>query len=278
MLPPRHIQHNRLWQREIARNKTKYDRMTVLYDAIVERQAILETLSTNDAGVQNTVDVIREVEWTKPRSELEAELRAREKKLLRQIRQHLNQMVLPEFIRVERVKPHRWVIGVPIYTDVASESFLQSFEDAVERIWCVKDGADEFRVELSIRRIAAEQLYRERANSAAPEKGKSIDLKKHIGLFPKGAGALTTGSHSTHVRRGSCIVLGPQDIKATTLAHEFGHVLGFRDGYVRGYRDLGPDGYEIREIVPDLDDIMSSPAFGSVHRYHFELLLAEAGR
>src|ERR1051325_8593275 len=35
-----HIQYNRLWQAEIARNKTGYDRLTHLHDAVLKRQAI----------------------------------------------------------------------------------------------------------------------------------------------------------------------------------------------------------------------------------------------
>jgi hypothetical protein len=43
------------------------------------------------------------------------------------------------------------------------------------------------------------------------------------------------------------------------LAHEFGHVLGLRDAYFRGYRDLGADGYQVMEVVADPDDIMGAP-------------------
>jgi hypothetical protein len=51
-------------------------------------------------------------------------------------------------------------------------------------------------------------------------------------------------------------------------------VLGFQDGYVRGYRDLGKDGFEILEITPKFDDLMSAPRQGSVQVTHFKLLLA----
>ena len=57
------------------------------------------------------------------------------------------------------------------------------------------------------------------------------------------------------------------------IAHEFGHVLGFRDGYIRGYRDLGETGFEILELTSAFDDIMSAPRQGNVHAVHFKLIL-----
>ena len=57
------------------------------------------------------------------------------------------------------------------------------------------------------------------------------------------------------------------------LAHEFGHVLGLRDAYFRGYRDLGADGYQVMEVVADPDDIMGAPGTGPVLRRHFSKLI-----
>jgi len=57
------------------------------------------------------------------------------------------------------------------------------------------------------------------------------------------------------------------------LAHEFGHILGFTDRYIRGYKDLAGDGFEVLEVVADPDDIMAVPSSGSVLLRHFELLL-----
>jgi tetratricopeptide (TPR) repeat protein len=68
--------------------------------------------------------------------------------------------------------------------------------------------------------------------------------------------------------------VGSEDVPEESLAHEFGHLLGFRDEYVRGYRDLGTEGYEILEILPDGKDIMATSGGGGIHRYHFNALVA----
>ncbi len=76
---------------------------------------------------------------------------------------------------------------------------------------------------------------------------------------------------------GRYIALGPAGITRTTLAHEFGHILGFSDAYMRGFRDLGEDGYEILELVPNPDDIMAAPGIGRVQQRHFEALISVPG-
>ena len=58
-----------------------------------------------------------------------------------------------------------------------------------------------------------------------------------------------------------------------TAAHEFGHILGFIDGYFRGYRDLGEYGYEVVEIIADPADIMSASTTGKVLSRHLDRLL-----
>jgi hypothetical protein len=72
---------------------------------------------------------------------------------------------------------------------------------------------------------------------------------------------------------GRYVALAPGDLSTRTLAHEFGHVLGFRDGYIRGYRDLGERGFEILELTSVFDDIMSAPRDGHVRPAHFRLLI-----
>ena len=57
------------------------------------------------------------------------------------------------------------------------------------------------------------------------------------------------------------------------MAHEFGHILGFTDRYVRGARDMGRAGYNILEIVPDGRDLMAATNSGYVQSAHFESLI-----
>ncbi|TMA64812.1 MAG: hypothetical protein E6J73_06325 [Deltaproteobacteria bacterium] len=105
-----------------------------------------------------------------------------------------------------------------------------------------------------------------------PAVGEPIDLPRHLQRFPADAAILTTGALTTHVQ-SYAIVLGPHPITPRILAHEFGHLLGFRDAYVRGYEDLGKDGFQILEVSTDPTDIMADPVAGSVQVKHFEMLL-----
>jgi hypothetical protein len=54
--------------------------------------------------------------------------------------------------------------------------------------------------------------------------------------------------------------------------------LGFKDGYFRGYREGGADGYEVIEVILDPDEVVSAPEGGRVRRQHFEQVLAEKRR
>ncbi len=266
----RHIQHNRFWQGKIAENPSPFDRQTQLYEAVLERAAIRSALEDGDASVfESDLDGLQSIDSAKTGSELELELRKRERTLADRIGAHTNQVYPRSFLKLDRPRPNSWVLRVPMFTDIEKESFLRSFKAAVESFWQIEDQGKKFRVELSISYIPPDKLY----GKGAPARGTTLDLGQHVSLFPRDSGCLTTGARSTHVKGPRCIVLGPQPHRPRTLAHEFGHVLGFKDGYLRGYRDLGADGYEILEIVPDPQNIMSSPGYGEVSRNHFKALL-----
>jgi len=268
-----HIHYNRLWQSAIATEKPAYDRLTALHAAVLERQAVQDALgASDDAAFRGTLAGIPGVDPAGPRDAIEIQLRERETRLSREIRAATGALGPPPFVRGEHPHAHVWVIRVPVYTDIDDRAFLHACRHAVESAWRVRDGEDSFRVRLAISRIPASRLYAR----PVPRQGDSIDVNAHAALFPAGGGVLTTGAALTHVAAGRCIALGPHDLAPHTLAHEFGHVLGFKDVYFRGYRDLGADGYEVMEVIADPDDIMGAPGFGPVRRHHFETLLGSA--
>jgi hypothetical protein len=186
------------------------------------------------------------------------------------IRQVLGKPKAPRFIRVRRVASNRVVLQVRLYTDIDDDDYLSRAKAVVEETWRAEDGGTQYSIELDIRKVPAAELYRGRG---VPQSGAHLDLDKHIALFPRDGGVLTTGAEFTHGVVGRSVVLGPGDLSPRTFAHEFGHILGFNDGYVRGYNDLGERGFEILELTTFFDDIMSAPREGHVQATHFRLLL-----
>lgn len=182
------------------------------------------------------------------------------------IREVLGKPQAPKFIRVRR-GTNRVVLQVRIYTDIEDDAYLAQVRSVIEDAWRVEDDGTQYAVELDLRKTSA---YR--ANDA-PARGEHINLENHIARFPNDGGVLTTGAEFTHGSVGHYVVLGPGDLAPKTLAHEFGHILGFTDGYIRGYSDLGERGFEIMELTAFFDDIMSAPREGHVQVTHFKLLM-----
>jgi hypothetical protein len=165
-------------------------------------------------------------------------------------------------------------LRVPIVTDIEDARFLLALRNAVEAQWRMAIGPRWHRVVLDIRTMTPRDLYcaPRAAPCAPPADGAAIDVAAHVARFPAGAAVLTTGAAQAQVVGGRAFVLGPRDVAPRTLAHEFGHLLGFDDAYLRGGRNLGADGFEIVELVPNRQDVMASPGFGSVLPRHFEQL------
>jgi len=237
------IQHNWLWQREVSLRKAKYDASTLVHDAIVERTQLRDEFRNADAdNIAGTGG--------------------------------LNPL---DYVHVEPAGPGLWVVHIPVNTDIEDEMFLQEFKQEVEKRWCINDGEDEYRLQIELRKLPAETLYGGESSDhgliAVPQKADQISPLEHCRKFPGDAASLTSGSQQTYVQT-ECLFVGPEDVKASTLVHEFGHLLGFEDEYVRGYRDLSKDGYEIIEIVPNGEDIMANSSQGGIHRRHFLALIA----
>jgi hypothetical protein len=249
----RHIKHNNFWQNGIHQDKARYDRQTALHDAVVERQTMQESLKPSLTPDQ-----------AKP-------LKARERALTLYITDHRSPEPPASFISLLHPNPSLWILQVPLFSDIQDLRFLQGCKAAIEKRWHVVDGDEEFRVEVLLTTLNPVDLY---DPEPPPAHGTHIDLRAHMARFPAEGGVLTTGAKSTHAMPRRSIALGPQNLSTNTIAHEFGHILGFDDRYFRGYRDLGSDGYEILEVVPDYEDIMAAPGFGRVLRSHFELILA----
>lgn len=196
-------------------------------------------------------------------------MKAGEPDTSRAIRDVLGTPQVPVFVRVT-TEPARTVIHVPVYTDIDDEGFLTKAKTAIETMWQAPDGDKSFAVEIEFRITPLARIYPE---DSIPQRGARLDMRTHTARFPADGAVLTTGAQSIHSLVGRYVALGTGDVSIQTLAHEFGHVLGFRDGYVRGYRDLGDKGFEILELTSFFDDIMSAPRQGRVQAEHFRLIL-----
>ena len=172
--------------------------------------------------------------------------------------------------KLEQSGEGEWIVHLPIYTDIADSGFLDQVESAVERVWRIAGDGLRARVDVRIVRLRPEDLY---GNGSVPAPGSHIDIESHVKRSPADGAVLTTGATSTYAVRPRYVAFGPAEIAPNVIAHEIGHLLGFGDGYFRGYRDLGDDGFEIFEFVPNSEEIMSAPGAGRVLEDHFRILI-----
>lgn len=271
-----HIKYNRFWQHAIAEDRPRFDRLTKLHDLVLARQAIQDALGAKaEADFRALVSRIPPIEGLKldlagPRAELERSLSSLERQMAEAIHSQNANITVPAYLKLSHPRKTLWQVEVPLYTDITDRKFLNSAKAAIERLWSIDDRERSYKMKVTIRQLAPVALYK----GAAPKRGAHIDLKSHTERFPRDGGVLTTGTNSTYAIPGKYIALGPQPISQNVLAHEFGHILGFVDGYFRGYHDLGAQGFEVLEVVPDPDDIMSTPGAGRVLPYHYDKLFA----
>jgi hypothetical protein len=154
------------------------------------------------------------------------------------------------------------VLPVTLVTDIGDEAFLEVFREAVLGVWARSPAAREaaFRVELEIERVAPEMLYPE----GVPDPDTVLEDGEHLARFPEGAVVLTTGAASTHAWAGRSIHLGTDPLRPRTLAHEFGHLLGFTDAYLRSFEGdpADPYGVVLVEWGGIRNDLMGDPGRG----------------
>jgi len=156
-----------------------------------------------------------------------------------------------------------WTLPITIQTDITDVPFLEAFEAAVIQYWSGVDSSAgrPLGLQLEFERVDVAELYED----AAPELGEALDTTAHVERFPAGF-VLTTGGKSIFAKVGRAIVLGPAPLTPRTLAHEFGHLLGFRDAYLRAYEG-DPDsefGATLVEVYGMFDDLMGNSKGGRV--------------
>ncbi len=107
-----YLEYNRFWQRSIASDKARFDRLTALYDLMKSGSpdaaaAISETLGKPDA---------------------------------------------PSFIKVDRREKDRIILRVSVYTDIDDHVFLEKAKRAIEDAWQATDGDTAYAVKVELRK------------------------------------------------------------------------------------------------------------------------------
>jgi tetratricopeptide (TPR) repeat protein len=279
------IAYNWLWQQRIEDDRPLFDRLKKIQDAALERDAIASVLASGSDAILRTAGGTLGFDVALGAESLREALSERLRDIGAMITAATRAVSPSDFVTIEHPAPGRWLVRVPLYTDVLDSTLVRDFKNGVEGWWHIRDGDEEFRLELEVETFSPEQLYcahaddtrDSNADCAPPTHGAEIDLEAHVARFPEGGAVLTTGATTLMTTGPRAIVLGPDDTVPRVLAHEFGHILGFPDTYFRGYRDLGADGFEITELA-DLTDIMGAPGAGPVVARHFEKLFAGKAR
>lgn len=169
------------------------------------------------------------------------------------------------------------VLPVMVCTDIEDQDFLQAFSVGVQEAFSRSQAARAYRfsVGLKWRMVGADSLY----PNGASIRGTRIDMNTHRALFQDCPLVLTTGASSTSAMVGDRIFLGTEPVSRRTLAHEFGHLLGFEDAYLRGYDGEPGDAYGvvIVEWTGLTADLMGDSARGSVSEEMISTLINAYG-
>jgi hypothetical protein len=167
-------------------------------------------------------------------------------------------------------------IRIPLVTDIEDTAFVRAAQSIIQRLWAARLNGRDHRILVELQLVDPREVYCRGAREpcAPPARGSAIDIASHVARFPLEHALLTTGGTQPHVLAGRAMILGPRDLSERTLGHEFGHILGFEDAYLRGFRSLGADGYAVIEYIPDRSNIMASSGFGAAVPAHYAQLVA----
>ena len=198
-------------------------------------------------------------------------------RIQREIRDRLAPFRPTSGLHVETRTGGERVLPVRLHTDITDVAFLELFRDAVESEFSRSEAARSrrFAVDLSWEQVPPERLYPE----GPPARGATIDVDRHRERFPMLALVFTTGAESTHAWQGRSVLLGSAPVTRRTLAHEFGHLLGFDDAYVRGFDGdpRGAYGVVLVEWSGLKDDLMGNPGTGRVTEAMIDQLIEAYG-
>ena len=154
-----HIQYNRLWQEAIAANRSKYDRESVLHDRVLKRQEVLEVFNARYAAALTSAHGTTKQVVVANLNKLSSGLTEKANLLGREIDAATDlSFDIPGYVRVEQ-QISNWIIHVPFYTDIQDNAFVQSAKRAIEDIWHLRSGKDEFRIQLHFSYVSPEHLY-----------------------------------------------------------------------------------------------------------------------
>jgi len=239
------LAYHEYWQQAVA----DYKDFFVSRNNIIKKFVELEQL--RDAGVNN------EHQFT-----LEHELEG-----------YLTTFTPTTGLEIKQLSGNSYTLPINVYTDIEDDDFLLTFQNEVELLFNRANAALGLRIsiELQFKRISPTTLYPQRP----PAYGDNINLDDHLQRFPKEGLILTTGAMSTHAWTGRSVALGPTPITRRTLVHEFAHLLGFDDAYLRGFEgDIDdPYGVIIIEWTGLSDDLMGNPEGGELTEKMFRTLI-----
>ncbi|MEM7250224.1 MAG: hypothetical protein AAF493_02300 [Pseudomonadota bacterium] len=241
----RHLAYHKHWQRTVPRYSAYYRRRNAYLPKVEEYLAARKNGTDGQAALLRRI-LLNDVAPFKPTE---------------------------RGIRVER-RDGTLTLEVVVTTDIEDNKFLDAFKTAIQSTYTRARPSDSFALTLTFQRLSPSELY----PGGAPL-GDSIDARQHLKKFPSDALVLTTGGESTHAWIGRGIVLGTEALTPRVLAHEFGHLLGFEDTYLRMFEGTANEPYGVRFIEVRLsDDLMGVPRMATIDDHMFDTLIEHYSR